>query len=175
LPSKFNKSALVLLTCLALSGVHATRAAVFVLNGRLVDSSISIRIGSGGKNVSTVTFDVPVANTGDGTPVAGSRPINMQLEIRSPASNPLVGYLTADSSLPLSNGAGNSIPLTDISWTSKDGSIPSGTFSGISNQLLGSFTSPARISDMHRYSFANDTLYDPGIYSGQIIYTWSAP
>lgn len=165
----------MLLAGLALTCGQLAGAAVFVLKGRIVDSSISIRIGSGGKNVSTVTFDVPVANTGDGTPVAGSRPINMQLEIRSPAGNPLVGYLTADSSQPLINGAGNSIPLTDISWTSRDGSIPSGTFSGISNQLLGSFPSPARISDMHRFSFANDTLYDPGTYSGQIIYTWSAP
>jgi hypothetical protein len=99
----------------------------------------------------------------------------MHLEIRSPASNPLVGYLTADSSQPLSNGAGDSIPLTDISWTSTRGSIPSGTFGGISNQLLGSFPSSTRISDKHIFYYANDALYDPGTYTGQIIYTWSAP
>lgn len=165
----------VLLAILALAGNRPAGAAVFVINGRTVDSSISIRIGSGGGNVSTVTFEVPVASTGDGTPVAGSRPINMRLEIRSPASNPLVGYLTVDSSQPLVNGTGGSIPLTDISWVAKDGSLPSGSFSGISNQLLGTFSSPTRISDQHRFSFSNNNLYDPGTYTGQVVYTWSAP
>ena len=165
----------VLLASLALACNTPTGAAVFVINGRIVDSSISIRIGSGGPNVSTVAFDVPVASTGDGTPVDDSRPINMHLEIRAPASNPLIGYLTVDSSQPLTNGAGGSIPLTDIRWASNDGTIPSGTFGGISNQLLGSYPSANRIADRHRFSFANDTLYDPGTYTGQVIYTWSAP
>lgn len=166
---------LLLLASLALACNWPAGAAVFVINGRIVDSSISIRIGSGGPNVSTVTFDVPVASTGDGTAVDGSRPINMHLEIRSPASNPLVGYFTVDSSQPLTNGTGGSIPLTDINWMSDDGTIPSGTFGGISNQLLGSYPSSNRISDRHRFSFANDALYDPGTYTGQVVYTWSAP
>jgi hypothetical protein len=77
--------------------------------------------------------------------------------------------------VPLSNGSGGSIPLTSISWTSSDGSIPSGSFNGTASQLLASFPSPARITDTHTFTFANDTLYDPGTYNGQITYTWSAP
>jgi hypothetical protein len=29
--------------------------------------------------------------------------------------------------------------------------------------------------DWLSFTFANDALYDPGTYSGQITYTWSAP
>jgi hypothetical protein len=136
---------------------------------------MSIRIGSPGGTINRVTFDVPVANTGDGTPVSGSEQIDIDLVIRAPAATPLTGFLTVDSSVPLSNGAGGSIPLTSISWTASDGSIPSGSFNGTSNQLLASFPSSARITETHTFTFANDTLYDPGTYNGQITYTWSAP
>jgi len=149
-------------------------AAVFILNDR-ADSSLTIHIGSGGSNISTVAFDVPVANIGDGSPVAGSRRIKIQLEIRSTAANPLTGYLSVDSSVPLSNGSGGTIPLSSIRWTSRQGDIPSGSFSGTGNQLLATFPSSSRIMDWHTFEFANDALYDPGTYSGHIIYTWSAP
>jgi hypothetical protein len=149
-------------------------AAVFILNDR-ADSSLSIHIGTGGPNIASVDFDVPVTNIGDGTTVSGSRRIKIQLEIRATAASPLTGYLTVDTSIPLSNGTGGTIPLSSISWTSRSGDIPAGTFSGSGNQLLATFPSPARIMDWHSFTFANDTLYDPGIYSGQITYTWSAP
>lgn len=149
-------------------------AAVFILKDR-ADSSLTIHIGTGGKNIPSVNFDVPLANVGDGTPVSGSRRIKIQLEIRATATSPLTGYLTVDSSIPLSNGAGGTIPLTSISWTTSSGEIPSGTFAGTSNQLLATFPGSARIMDWHTFSFANDALYDPGTYSGQITYTWSAP
>jgi hypothetical protein len=137
------------------------------------NSSLSIRIGGG--NISTVTFDVPAANTADGTPITGSQQIDIRLVIRAPASTPLTGFLSVDSSVPLSNGAGGSIPLTSISWTSSDRSIPDGSFNGTANQLLASFPSPTRITDTLTFTFANDALYDPGTYNGQITYTWSAP
>jgi hypothetical protein len=147
-------------------------AAEFTLNNP-GNSSLSIRIGRG--NISTVTFNVPAANTADGTPITGSEQIDIRLVIRAPASNPLTGFLSVDSSVPLSNGVGGRIPLTSISWTASDGSIPSGSFNGTASQLLASFPSSARITDTHTFTFANDTLYDPGTYNGQITYTWSAP
>lgn len=149
-------------------------AAVFILNDR-ADSSLTIHLGTGGPNITSVNFDVPVANIGDGTPVSGSRRIKIQLEIRSTAARPMTGYLTVDTSIPLSNGAGGTIPLSSISWLSRSGDIPSGTFSGTGNQLLATFPGSARIIDWHSFIFANDALYDPGTYLGQITYTWSAP
>lgn len=156
-----------------LAACHA-EAAVFILNDR-ADSSLSIHLGTGGPNIARVDFNVPLANIGDGTPVSGSRQIKIQLEIRSTAARPLTGYLTVDSSIPLSNGAGGTLPLSSISWTSRSGDIPPGSFSGTSNQLLATFPGSARIMDWLNFSFANDALYDPGTYSGQITFTWSAP
>jgi hypothetical protein len=173
LPVCFRKTLLLLLAVLAGWHISLATAAVFILNDKGNNTSLSIRIGGG--NISTVTFDVPAANTGDGTPVTGSEQIDIRLVIRAPATNPLTGFLTVDSSVPLSNGAGGTIPLTSISWISSDGDIPSGSFSGSANQLLASFPSAARIEVTHTFTFANDALYDPGTYNGQITYTWSAP
>jgi len=158
-----------------LAGWHASlaTAAVFTLNDSGKNTSLSIRIGGG--NISTVTFNVPAASTGNGTPVSGSEQIDIRLVIRAPATEPLTGFLTVDSSVPLSNGAGGTIPLTSISWTSSEGDIPSGSFNGTASQLLASFPGAVRITDTHTFTFANDTLYDPGTYNGQITYTWSAP
>jgi hypothetical protein len=163
---------LPLLAGLAVCHACVALAAVFTLNGNAKES-LSIRIGGG--NISTVTFVVPAASTGNGTPVSGSQQIDIRLVIRAPAARPLIGFLTVDSSVPLQNGAGGSILLTSISWTASDGSIPSGSFNGTTSQLLASFPSSARIDETHTFSFANDALYDPGTYNGQITYTWSAP
>ena len=172
MPVRIRNTLLPMLAGLA--GCHAglAAAAVFTLNDP-GNSSLSIRVGGG--NISTVTFDVPAANTGDGTPVTGSQQIDIRLVIRAPASAPLTGFLSVDSSVPLSNGVGGSIPLSSISWTASDGDIPSGSFNGTTNQLLASFPSSARITETHTFTFANDALYDPGTYNGQITYTWSAP
>lgn len=173
MPSHCRNTLLPLLAVLA--GWHASlaTAAVFTLNDSGKNTSLSIRIGGG--NISTVTFNVPAASTGNGTPVSGSEQIDIRLVIRAPATEPLTGFLTVDSSVPLSNGAGGTIPLTSISWTSSEGDIPSGSFNGTASQLLASFPGAVRITDTHTFTFANDTLYDPGTYNGQITYTWSAP
>jgi hypothetical protein len=173
LPVPFRNTVLALLAVLAAWHTSLVIAAVFTLNDSGKNTSLSIRIGGG--NISTVTFNVPAANTGSGTPVTGSEAIDIRLVIRAPATAPLTGFLTVDSSVPLSNGAGGTIPLTSISWTSSDSSIPSGSFNGSASQLLASFPSAARIQATHTFTFANDTLYDPGTYNGQITYTWSAP
>jgi hypothetical protein len=172
-PVRFRNTVLALLATLAAWHAGLAMAAVFTLNDSGRNTSLSIRIGGG--NISTVTFDVPAASTGNGTPVTGSQQIDIRLVIRAPATAPLTGFLTVDSSVPLSNGAGGTIPLTSISWTSSDSSIPSGSFNGTASQLLDSYPSAARIEATHTFTFANDTLYDPGIYNGQITYTWSAP
>ena len=161
---------------LLLAGLAAcnTQAAVFTLKNQ-ASPSLTLHLGTGGPNIASVDFNVPIANIGDGTPVRGSRRIKIQLELRTTAATPLTGYLTVDSSIPLSNGTGGAIPLSSISWLSSSGDIPPGTFSGTSNQLLAIFPGPVRVMDWHTFSFSNDALYDPGTYSGQITYTWSAP
>lgn len=136
---------------------------------------ISIQVGAGGRSISRVSFNVSSTEIGNGTPVVGSTGINIRLVIRATAANPLTGYLTVDSSTPLDNGSGKTIQVSEISWTARDGDIPSGSYAAISNQQLASFTSSVRVSDRHTFSYANRRIYDAGTYNGQVTYTWSAP
>jgi hypothetical protein len=136
---------------------------------------IEIQVGSGGKAISTVAFDVPLDGVGTGVPVAGNRSIRIRLIIRSPASNPVTGILTVDSASPLRNGSGATIPASDISWTARHGDIPSATYAGSANQLLVTYTGSVRVDDWHTFSYGNRSVYDAGTYSGQVTYTWSAP
>jgi hypothetical protein len=154
--------------------INPVEAMVFnIRNG--APPEISIRVGSGGSNVNRVDFLVPSADIGTGTPVDGNRNINIRLVIRATAANPLTGFLTVDSSTPLDNSSGATIGMSEISWTARNGDIPSGNYAETSNQQLASFTSSVRVSDRHTFSYANRTIYDAGTYNGQVTYTWSAP
>jgi len=153
---------------------NTTEAMVFVIKDD-APPEISIQVGSGGRNISRVNFLVPSAEIGNGTPIDSHKKINIRLLIRAPASNPLTGFLTVDSSTPLDNSSGSTIPASEISWTARHGDIPSGSFAGTSNQPLASFTSSIRMFDRHTFSYANRNIYDAGTYNGQVTYTWSAP
>jgi hypothetical protein len=153
---------------------NGPQAAVFNIGNQAVPE-ISIRVGNPGATINRVDFDVMNSEVGDGTPVDGSQRITIRLVIRAPASSPLTGFLTVDSSTPLANSGGATIPVSEISWTARDGDIPSGSFGGSTNQLLASFTSSTRVLDRHSFSYANRNIHDAGTYNGQVTYTWSAP
>ena len=136
---------------------------------------LSIRVGAS-NNISEVSFAVPAARLGNGTPVAGSPGIRIELRIQASGANPLTGYLSADSlSNPLTNENGNTIPFSEISWTAQDGDIPSGSFNATTSQPLVSFPSSGRIRDRHTFSYANTVDVEAGTYSGRIVYTWAIP
>jgi len=160
--------------CLADACYNPAKAVVFNI-GNQATPEISIKVGGGGGTITRVNFTVPGAQVGDDTDVAGNRQINFRLIIRAPASNPLTGFLTVDSSTELSNGNGATIPVSEISWTARDGDIPSGNFTDAVDQPLVSFTSSVRVVDRHTFSYANRNIYDAGTYNGQVTYTWSAP
>jgi hypothetical protein len=153
---------------------NSPQAAVFNIGNQAVPE-ISIRVGNPGATINRVDFDVLNSEVGNGTPVAGSQQITIRLVIRAPASSPLTGFLTVDSSMPLANSSGATIPVSEISWTARDGDIPSGSFGGTTNQLLASFTSSTRVVERHTFSYANRNIHDAGTYNGQVTYTWSAP
>lgn len=126
-------------------------------------------------SIRRVTFRVADDDVGSGNPVIGNRSIDIQLSIRARASRPLTGFLMVNSSTPLNNGRGATIPVSEISWTSSSGDIPSGSFAGTSSQQLASFTSSVEVSDRHTFSYKNRNVYDAGTYNGQVTYTWFAP
>jgi hypothetical protein len=88
--------------------------------------------------------------------------------------------LTANSSSPLTNLTGQTIPLTQISWVSSGngdtGSQPfgSGTFTG-GTQTIGQIARNRWAESCMTFSYANSAVRAAGTYTGTVTYTLTAP
>jgi len=88
--------------------------------------------------------------------------------------------LTVTTPANLTNAGGDTIPFSEISWTSTGNGdtgaepIPSGTFTG-GLQTLATLTGNTWNESCHTFSFANTTTRAAGTYSGRATYTMSAP
>ena len=172
---KFSAAFLLLLTTGVLhdSLLNTVQARVFTLKN-VATPTLSIQVGDK-KKITEVDFDVIANDVGNSIPVQGKKKIKFTLILRATAANPLTGFLTVDSATPLSNGSGGFMPITEIRWNAKDGDIPSGRFTGTTNQPLATFVSSRRVTDTHDFLYLNQNVYDPGVYTGQVTYTWAAP
>lgn len=136
---------------------------------------LHLAVGTLGPTVDTVTFTVPVDQVGSGTAVSGSQTVLIEVATRRSGATggPTTVLLVANSSTPLRSGA-NTIPMTEVSWTSTNGIIPSGTFNGTTTQQVFSFFAPNgnfRQEDTHIFSYANTGIYPAGTYTGTVTYT----
>jgi hypothetical protein len=158
--------------------------------------------GSPGKNttINTVSVSVPAASVGNGAAQA--------MTTNSTASNSFWdgyafcnlpaqlyiggfyrttgngnGTISVIATVPasLTDGAGDSIPFSQISWTSSgngDGTtaqpFPAGSFSGTSVNV-GSFGQNTWDESCWTFSFANSTVPPAGTYTGVVLYTLTAP
>jgi len=119
--------------------------------------------------IDTVTFNVPVANVGDGTPVTGTggNLTNGQVTVR------LIGNvgdvnLGATAAL-LTNGTGETIPWSQINVATAGGATHP-TIGG----TAASFTATARVVNVNgswTYGYLNNATPAEGTYSSQITYT----
>lgn len=155
---------------------------------------IALRVGATGGTISVVNFAVAAATAGTGTPVLGTTAasagsaqapnfgtacaannVRIWARARSTLASPRTATLTVNSSGGIASGA-NTIPYTDFSWVSSGGTeIPSGAFSGATSQPLLSFATSQEISVCLRFQFANTTIYPPGTYTGQLVYSLQMP
>ena len=152
-------------------------AIIINLNNRAT-TRISIRVGGGGNNISEVSFSVPAAQLGDGTPVTGSPQIRFRVQIRASGANPVTGTLSVNSAGTLDNtdvASSSFIRFSDISWVSRDGDIPSGVFTDSPSQDIVDIQSSQRYIDFHTFSYKNTSTLEAGTYEGQVIYTFAAP
>jgi hypothetical protein len=90
--------------------------------------------------------------------------------------------LTANSSTALSNGAGGTIPFSQISWVSSgngDGTnpqpFPSGTFTGGATQTIGTIARNQWAESCMTFSYLNAGVRAAGTYTGTVTYTLTAP
>jgi len=88
--------------------------------------------------------------------------------------------LTANSATALSNGAGNTIPFTQIRWVSSGngdtGAQPfaSGTFVG-GTQTIGTIARNQWAESCMTFSYLNTAMRGAGTYTGTVTYTLTAP
>ena len=176
-----NHYLLTILKGLLVSAVlwNATADAVIFDLKNNAKPRIKIKVGDKRNSVTEVTFTVPANQIGNGNAITATGSVNIRVEIRASAANPLTGFLTVDSlNNPLNNtdpGSSSSIPFSEISWTSQDGDIPSGSFQGEINQGIVSFQSSQSYEDFLTFSYANTLLIESGTYEGHVIYTWAVP
>ena len=136
---------------------------------------LHLAVGTLGATVDTVTFTVPPTSVGSGTSIAGSQTVLIQVAARRSGGSggPTTVVLIADSSRPLMSGA-NSIPITEIGWTSASGIIPSGNFNGTAAQQIFSFFAPNGTTseeDTHTFFYANTSVHPAGTYTTTVTYT----
>ncbi|MBW2040252.1 MAG: hypothetical protein JRI46_11820 [Deltaproteobacteria bacterium] len=134
--------------------------------------ALFLRVGSPGGTVDVVSFHV-TGLPGSG-PVPGISSGQNPVPVRARAFL-LFGQmiLTADSSVPLNDGSGNTIPFTEISWRGTGG-MPSGTFSGAADQFIGA-TSLSRFQGAMSFNYRNILYVPAGTYTGRVTYTLSSP
>ena len=84
------------------------------------------------------------------------------------------------SAANLVNAAGDTVPFSQISWTSAGNGdtgaepIPAGAFTG-GTQTLASFPVNTWRESCHTFTYANATTIPAGTYTGRATYTLSAP
>ena len=183
--------AALLATAALLAPVPASALTVVVADNA---PEIALRVGATGATISVVNFAVAAATAGTGTAVLGTtvaasgsaqapnfgtacaaNNVRIWARARSTAASPRTATLTVNSTGGIASGA-NTIPFTDFSWVSSGGvEIPSGAFTGAASQPLLSFATSREISVCLRFQFANTTIYPPGTYTGQLVYSLQMP
>jgi hypothetical protein len=135
-------------------------------------SSLSLRIGTSGGAIDRVSFTVNQLPGSGSVPGVSSGANPVPVRASSTPGN-ATKILTADSSIPVNDGAGHTIPFTEISWTGTNG-VPSGTFAGLPNQQIYAGTQSINNGTMS-FSYANTVYVPSGTYSGRVTYTLSSP
>jgi|GEM_PF-1780031 len=126
--------------------------------------------------IDEIIFNFPVGvQPGDGTAISGT-PANIPVAVLAYSGGGRANFrATMDTSIPLINGAGDTIPFSKFSWTTRDGHLNAGRFNNSPNQLWQqfSFNFPRGrgVIDFLTFRFDNDQIYRPGTYTGRITYT----
>ncbi|MGH8031643.1 MAG: hypothetical protein ACREO8_04575 [Luteimonas sp.] len=154
--------------------------------------------GTGG-GINTVSATVPAAALGNGTSVAmtsnatqatsnydGFVLCNVPAQLYVGGFNRRgllsggTGVLSVTAPTNLTNATGNTIPFSQISWTSSGNGeagaqpFPAGAFSG-GVQMLASFPVNTFRESCHTFSYANSAIVASGTYTGRVTYTLTVP
>jgi hypothetical protein len=148
--------------------------------------------------INTVSVAVPAAQVGNGTAQAMTSNSTQATSYydnyafcNPPAQIYIGGFfrlpgttgtatLSVTTAANLTNAGGDTIPFSQISWTSSGNGdtgaqpIPAGTFTG-GTQTLTTFPVNTWRESCHTFSYANAAARASGTYTGRATYTLSAP
>lgn len=151
--------------------------------------------------INRVSLTVPAAQLGTGTPLAmtsnstqSTSPYDgftvcappAQVYVgaayqRRNAGQPANARLQVTSPANLTSVAGDTIPITEISWTvsalggdPNPTAIPAGTFTG-GTQFLTNVAQGTLRENCHTFSYANTAIRASGVYDGRVTYTLTVP
>jgi hypothetical protein len=178
------------------------RLFLHVGNGTVSGTAAGALDGAAGTSgiVNTVQVTVPVAQLGNGTALAMTSDSTQSISLwgdgnntcPSAGSQVMVGAgfrrnggsnsatLIVSSPANLTNAAGDTIPITQISWTvaapgsNAPNSIPAGTFNG-GTQTLATIPGNTYYENCHTFNYANSAVRAAGTYTGRVTYTLSSP
>ncbi len=131
---------------------------------------VSLRIGSGGTVIDTVTFivtgtprDMPVVTSEIAPEVVISTNVNTGITLRADSSSALVGEL-------------QTIPFTAISFQGTgEFEGAEAPFDGSPSQTIRSFGARGTYSGRFNFTFQNRYEFQPGDYSGTVFFTVTSP
>jgi hypothetical protein len=134
--------------------------------------SLRLRIGSPGGRIDVVRFSVSeLPGSGQIQGISsGPNPVPVKAKARFSSGQMI---LTADSSIPLEDGAGNTIPFSEIGWVGTGG-MPSGTFSNAADQVIMA-TSSSNFNGAMSFYYGNILYVPSGVYTSRVVYTLSSP
>ena len=198
----------VLASLLVATGLHAADAAAWSLSIAAASRRVFLHVGNGtaeGNNgtINRVTATLTGAQLLAGTPQTMTSDSTQSASLygdgfttcptpatqvivgasyrRSNAANgPASATLRVTSPANLPSAGGDSIPVSQISWTvSAPGSgnpnvIPAGTFNG-ATQTLATIPANTYIENCHTFVYANSAIRAAGTYNGRVTYTLSSP
>lgn len=144
------------------------------VEGDQIDTGAALQMSSNSTQATSPYDNYPVCTPPSQVYVGGSYQRNgngngqAQLQVASPAN--------------LTTAAGDTIPFSQISWTSSTVGnqdttpdvIPAGTFTG-GTQTLKSIPANQYMENCHTFFYANSALRAAGDYRGTVTYTLSTP
>jgi hypothetical protein len=152
--------------------------------------------------VNSVSVTVPVAQVGTGAPQTMTTNSTASVSLldsfafcnlpnqlyvggfyRSTSGSAGSATATLRASVPggLLNAGGQTIPFSQISWTSSGNGdtgaqpFPAGTFVNGGTQTIGTISRNQWAESCHTFTYANTSVVASGTYAGRVTYTLSAP
>jgi len=134
--------------------------------------TINATVGARAKlTMNPTTINFPDADPDDFPLIdATENPVDVEAKVRTTGT----ATLTCQANGDLISG-GDSIAISNVTWTATGGGYQAGTMSSATPQTAGSFVGSGEYDGTFSYQLANSWAYEVGNYSQTVTYTLTAP